>query len=132
MAARQLGSAIAVRELAGSGEASVEEAAMKPYRRMGGGNDPVWDRVSWEGGAGTGGAATGAAAAAGEAAAAGGGRGRECRHGEAVVLLSVTQRLQGQPLSLGTQNRKPNRNNRNRNRNNRNRKKNRFLFGSWF
>jgi len=41
MAARQLGSAIAACELAGNEEASVEEPTVKPYRRMGGGNDPV-------------------------------------------------------------------------------------------
>ena len=53
------------------------ETAVKLYCWMGGGNDPVWDRISREGGAGTGGAATGAAAAAVGAAATGGvGRGR--------------------------------------------------------
>ena len=78
MAARQLGSAIAARELAGSGEASVLEPTVKPYHWMGGGNDPVWDRVSREGGAGTGDATTGAAAAAvGPVAAGGVGRGRQ-------------------------------------------------------
>ena len=77
MATRQLGSAIAARELVGSGEASVVETAVKLYCWMGGGNDPVWDRISREGGAGTSGAATGAAAAAVGAAATGGvGRGR--------------------------------------------------------
>jgi hypothetical protein len=68
------------RVLAGSGDAEV--VAVKPYRCMGGGREPVWERVARTGGArgagavgdSIGGSGTGGASGGGRETGAGGGR----------------------------------------------------------
>jgi hypothetical protein len=81
IAARQFASASAARVLAGNGDPGL--VAVKPYRCICGGREPVWERVSRTGGAEddvraagntTGGSGVGGASGGGCEAGAGGGR----------------------------------------------------------
>jgi hypothetical protein len=71
IAARQFASASAVRVLADNGDA--ELVAVKPYRCIGGGREPVWERVSRTGGAEDAGAAGNMTSGSGAGGASGGG-----------------------------------------------------------